>query len=49
MKTTSIVMDAQGNTYTITLLNVLWLLRLPDVVRQGIPRFANKTAEELGN
>ena len=42
-KTTSKVMDTQGNTSTIPLLNVLWLLRLPDVVRQGITRFTNKT------
>ena len=48
MRTTSTIMDAQGNTSTIPLLTVLWLLRLPDVVRQGMPRFAHRTDGELG-
>lgn len=38
-----------GNeTKPMDLVSVLWLLRLPDVVRQGIPKFADKSAAELG-
>ena len=47
MRMLSKVPDGEGKMKSIHLVAVLWLLRLPDRVRQGIPRFSHMSDAEL--
>ena len=47
MKALSAIPQADGTFKQLPLLTVLWLLRLPDAVRNGITQFTEKTEEEI--